>query len=179
MLDVNDIKRRLKEAEAYAPDNPLLRDCRTALEQQEQALKEAAEIIADAIKLEQQLKDERQLKDSAFQGQEVLRERLIKAEAELAEEKKYSESLAADICKMEDVLGFKQDQCDKDGAFVPTLGPWLERVRDLLATEGELGDLKYRLQAVEKKLEQAISLLRSSDEDAVIKFLDAYANKMG
>lgn len=40
-----------------------------------------------------------------------------------------------------------------------------------------IGDLEDRLQAVEKKLEQAVSLLRSSDEDAVSKFLETYENR--
>ncbi len=64
---------------------------------------------------------------------------------EVTSERKYSESLAADICKMEDALGFKNDCHDKNGAFIPTIGPWLERVRDLIAAEGELGDMHDQL----------------------------------
>lgn len=77
---------------------------------------------------------------------------------ELKDENEYSESLAKDICKMEDVLGFAQDQHDKDGAFIPTIGPWLERVRDLLAAEGELGDLKDET----KRLEAQCAAMREA-----------------
>jgi hypothetical protein len=57
------------------------------------------------------------------------------------EKNEWSEHLAKQICEMEDALGFKQDCTDKDGAFVPTMGPWKERVRDLIAKEGQLGDV--------------------------------------
>lgn len=92
-------------------------------------------------------------RDTASRSEyEQLQAENAKLKSELSEEKKYSEDLAADICKMEDVLGFKQDQTDKDGAFVPTIGPWMERVRDLIAKEGELGDLKSELEkALQKK----------------------------
>ena len=40
MTDIDQVKQRLTEAEAYAPDNPLLHDCRTALEELEQRIKE-------------------------------------------------------------------------------------------------------------------------------------------
>lgn len=52
---------------AYEDILQVLCDCRTALEGQEQALKEAAEIIADAIKLEQRLqKSEAELNTLLF-----------------------------------------------------------------------------------------------------------------
>lgn len=73
-------------------------------------------------------------------------------EGELASGKEYTESLAKDICTMEDALGFKNDCHDKDGVFIPTLGPFLERVRDLIASEGELGDAKSRLEEARRLL---------------------------
>jgi len=58
------------------------------------------------------------------------------------EKNEWSEHLAKQICEMEDALGFKQDCMDREtGAFVPTMGPWKERVRDLIAKEGQLGDV--------------------------------------
>jgi len=86
---------------------------------------------------------------------------LTKCQGEVAAEREYSESLAKDICKMEDVLGFKNDCHDKEGAFVPTIGPWLERVRDLLASEGELGDTK-------EEVTRLTSLLAKRDEVLVV-----------
>lgn len=50
-----------------------------------------------------------------------------------------------------------------------------ERIAQL---EQELQVTKDRLQAVEKQLEKAVSLLSSTDNDAVEKFLEGYANKM-
>lgn len=80
----------------------------------------------------------------------------------LAEEKKWSEELAKDLCEMEDALGFKQDCTDKDGAFVPTKGPWKERVRDLIAKEGEFEDMRKERDAAQKacaELREAIESL--------------------
>jgi hypothetical protein len=74
-----------------------------------------------------------------------------KLHAELADSKEWIDSLCADLCKMEDALGFKHDCHDEKGAWVPTIGPWLERVRDLIAAEGEL-------EAVRAELEQANEL---------------------
>ncbi len=70
------------------------------------------------------------------------------------DEKEYIESLCADLCKMEDALGFKNDCSDKDGAFIPTIGPWLERLRDLISAEGELGDVKTKLKQAEAKVQR-------------------------
>lgn len=81
---------------------------------------------------------------------------IAQLEQEAKQEKEYTESLAADICKMEDALGFKNDCHDKDGAFVPTIGPWLERVRDLIAAEGELGDAKQRITQLEQRLAERV-----------------------
>jgi hypothetical protein len=82
------------------------------------------------------------------------------AKDKLAADKEYTESLAKDICAMEDALGFKNDCRDKDGAFVPTIGPWLERVRDLIAAEGEVGDLRYQLAATQKAIAAKDDALR-------------------
>lgn len=62
-------------------------------------------------------------------------------------------SLCEQLCKMEDALGFKNDCYDKKGQWVPTIGPWLERVRDLLAAEGEVGDLKEELAKIRAELD--------------------------
>lgn len=83
---------------------------------------------------------------------------MAQLQKELKDEREYSESLAADICKMEDALGFKNDCHDKDGAFVPTIGPWLERVRDLIAAEGELGDLRTTVSKLENTLNHRAQL---------------------
>ncbi len=71
---------------------------------------------------------------------------------ECSDNQDWINSLCKDICKMEDALGFANDQHDKSGAFVPTLGPWLERVRDLIAAEGELGDVKADLTKRDEQL---------------------------
>lgn len=92
-----------------------------------------------------------------------LRAKLAAAEAELTKVKAQSKidnegnqewinSLCEQLCKMEDALGFKNDCYDKEGKWVPTIGPWMERVRDLLATEGELGDMGERLSRAESEL---------------------------
>lgn len=83
---------------------------------------------------------------------------MAQLQKELKDEREYSEGLAADICKMEDALGFKNECHDKDGAFVPTIGPWLERVRDLLAAEGELGDIRTTVSKLENTLNHRAQL---------------------
>ena len=75
--------------------------------------------------------------------------RVKELESDRADDKAYIEDLCKDLCKMEDALGFKNDCSDKQGAFIPTIGPWLERLRDLIATEGELGDMKERVKRLE------------------------------
>lgn len=66
------------------------------------------------------------------------------------------DSLSEQLCKMEDALGFKNDAYDKKGKWVPTIGPWLERVRDLIASEGELGDKTEQVKELENSLDLQI-----------------------
>ena len=61
------------------------------------------------------------------------------------------DDLCAQLCKMEDALGFKNDCHTTTGAWVPTIGPWLDRVRDLIASEGELGDAKEQIASLTKE----------------------------
>lgn len=93
-----------------------------------------------------------------------LKAKLAAAEHERNENKQWSEELAKDLCEMEDALGFKQDQHDKDGAFVPTKVPWLERVRDLIAAESERDDLRSALKECVEALDK---LARLGNEPAL------------
>lgn len=69
-----------------------------------------------------------------------LRQQLEAAQTVLKEEKQWSEDLAKQCCEMEDALGFRQDQHGPKGEFIPTIRPWKERVRDLIAKEAELSE---------------------------------------
>lgn len=73
-------------------------------------------------------------------------------------------SLCKELCTMEDALGFKNDAYDKEGRWVPTIGPWLERLRDLIAAEGELGDLKEDLQRHKDALQKCREALAMAYE---------------
>lgn len=59
----------------------------------------------------------------------------------LADEREYSNDLAKDLCELQDALGFpcEVEDCQKKS---------MERIRDLIAKEGELGDLYDRVQAL-------------------------------
>lgn len=117
-----------------------------------------------------------------FNLPEAVSDRLQAVEKQAKEDKEYIEDLCAQLCKMEDALGFKNDYTDKDGAFVPTIGPWLERVRDLIASEGELGDVKDRLQALENQLAVAENLLLNAAPNPkflTMGFQEKWSNEFG
>lgn len=84
-------------------------------------------------------------------------------------------SLCSELCKMEDALGFKNDCHDKDGKWVPTIGPWLERVRDLIAAEGELGDAKSQLEEARWLLSETIGHMWNSPKNWLDR-RDAFLN---
>lgn len=118
---------------------------------------------------------------STTAGQGLL-DRLQAVEKQAKEDREYIEDLCAQLCKMEDALGFKNDCTDRDGAFVPTIGPWLERVRDLIAAEGEIGDLKDRLKALENQLAVAENLLLNAAPNPkflTMGFQEKWSNEFG
>lgn len=64
---------------------------------------------------------------------------------ELEAEKQHSNELAKDLCRLEDALGAN---CDIQGGGTDKA---MERVRDLIAKEGELGDIQSQLEAAKKE----------------------------
>lgn len=85
------------------------------------------------------------------------------------------ESLCSQLCKMEDALGFKNDCYDKKGRWIPTIGPWLERLRDLLAAEGELGDLREERDKPANSLRE-VEAQCAEMRSALVEIAEAYAN---
>lgn len=110
--------------------------------------------------------------EQAQREREEARAKLARAEQQLKIDNEGNQdwinSLCEQLCKMEDALGFKNDCYDKKGQWVPTIGPWLERVRDLLAAEGEVGDLKDKLAQAEAQRER----MKGALEAAATRFVE-------
>jgi hypothetical protein len=111
-----------------------------------------------------------------------LRTQLATAQAEVerlnkecVDNQDWINSLCKELCTMEDSLGFANDQHDQTGRWVPTIGPWLERVRDLIAAEGELGDAKSDLAKRDEVLRVALEML----EFAQLFYIKRHSEKTG
>lgn len=79
----------------------------------------------------------------------------------LAEERKDSSQFASELCQLQDALGFP---VETDNATARAM----ERIRDLIAAEGEFGDIKETLAKAEERIAWLIthreSLLKTIDE---------------
>lgn len=122
-----------------------------AVQQQQELINEQINQLADLrAKLESSMADTAQ----ARYAHESARDEIVRLKLELEIDNKgnqeWIDDLSKQLCKMEDALGFKHDQYDKGGKWVPTIEPWLERVRDLIAAEWEVGDLKLELEQARK-----------------------------
>lgn len=73
---------------------------------------------------------------------ERLRAENERLKAECKDLQSFNNDLCADLCSIEDALGLKHDQFNPDGSWKPTRDAVKEKLRDLIAAVGELGDAK-------------------------------------
>src|SRR5689334_14670865 len=74
---------------------------------------------------------------------------LAKALSEVIKEwddqQSYINELSKDLCQLQDALDCPCEMTNLDGSIKDNQKAALERIRDLIAAEGELGDLKEKL----------------------------------
>lgn len=89
-------------------------------------------------------------------GKEFL-ERHQALKAKLASEKEHSNAMAKDICQLQDSLGCPCEMTNQDGSIRDNQIAAMERIRDLIASEGELGDAKEKIEQLKLDYSNLIS----------------------
>lgn len=95
---------------------------------------------------------------------EALQAKIRELEESLRSEKEHSNAMATDICQLQDSLGCPCEMTNSDGSIRDCQLAAMERIRDLIAHEGELGDMtieRDKLRSELSKREKDVEVLRA------------------